>query len=114
MKVIVTGGRGYSLTKFARETLDEFHHKHVIEILAQGGATGADKIAADWADWRGIFGVTFHAPWRGTHGQFAGFARNKVMLDTLKPNFVIAFPGGKGTGNMIELAERANVEVLRI
>ena len=40
--------------------------------------------------------------------------RNQKMLNEGKPDGVLAFPGGKGTENMIELATRSKVKVRRI
>jgi hypothetical protein len=36
------------------------------------------------------------------------------MLMEGKPDLVVAFPGGRGTANMIEQARKAGVEVLEI
>lgn len=44
----------------------------------------------------------------------AGPMRNAAMLAKYKPHRVVAFPGGDGTKNMIELAEREGVEVRRV
>ena len=35
------------------------------------------------------------------------------MIDLHKPDFVIALPGGKGTENMIRLAESHGIKVIR-
>lgn len=40
----------------------------------------------------------------------AGHIRNKQMLDT-GIDVVIAFPGGRGTANMVKIAKEANVQV---
>jgi hypothetical protein len=36
------------------------------------------------------------------------------MLDEGKPDLVIAFPGGRGTADMVKKARRAGVEVVEI
>ena len=36
------------------------------------------------------------------------------MIDIGKPEFVIAFPGGNGTADMVEKAKEANIKVLEI
>ena len=51
------------------------------------------------------------ADWE-TFGKSAGYTRNKYMLVHHKPTLVVAFPGGKGTFNMTDIARRANVPVL--
>lgn len=53
-----------------------------------------------------------HANWEA-FGAAAGPVRNRWMLD-LEPDLVIAFPGGKGTKNMIEQAKKRGVPVMVI
>jgi ABC-type Fe3+-hydroxamate transport system substrate-binding protein len=38
----------------------------------------------------------------------------RVLVCGGKPDLVVAFPGGRGTANMIEQAEQAGVPVRRI
>ncbi|MEM9912925.1 MAG: hypothetical protein AAF922_19365 [Pseudomonadota bacterium] len=45
-------------------------------------------------------------------GRAAGPIRNKEMLDEGCPDLVVAFPGGRGTANMVKQAQAAGVEVL--
>ncbi len=48
------------------------------------------------------------------YGKAAGPIRNALMLSEGRPRCVIAFPGGKGTRNMLKLAYQAGVEVVEI
>lgn len=45
-------------------------------------------------------------------GKSAGYLRNKQMLEEGKPDLVVAFPGGRGTANMIAIAMKAGVKVI--
>lgn len=81
-----------------------------IDLVIHGGASGADNIAGRWAFLAGIREYVFGADW-ATHGKAAGPIRNQKMLDEGKPNLVVAFPGGKGTANMINLAADAGIEI---
>jgi UDP-N-acetylmuramoylalanine-D-glutamate ligase len=36
------------------------------------------------------------------------------MLNDHRPDMVVAFPGGRGTANMIALAKSAGVEVIEV
>ena len=47
-------------------------------------------------------------------GRKAGPIRNQRMLDEGKPDLVVAFPGGKGTNGMIDLARNAGVRVILV
>jgi hypothetical protein len=44
-------------------------------------------------------------------GRKAGPIRNQRMLTEGKPALVVAFPGGKGTANMVAQARATNVRV---
>jgi len=108
--VLVCGGRDYSDRKRLFEVLDAHHAASPIEVLIEGGANGADRLAASWADLNYVAKMTFPADWI-THGRAAGPIRNKQMLDEGKPDLVLAFPGGNGTQNMIRQAQKAGVTV---
>lgn len=113
VKLLVCGGRNYWQWEKAFNVLDQLHKERGIGILIAGGATGADTVAARWAESRGVQAVICPAPWNGPHGRGAGHARNAFML-TLEPDLVMAFPGGPGTRNMVEQAEAGGVFVIKI
>jgi hypothetical protein len=78
-----------------------------------GGANGADHSAEDWAIDNGIVRRVFPADW-DKHKRAAGPIRNKQMLVEGKPDLVLAFPGGKGTRNMVAQARSAGVDVIEV
>lgn len=112
MRVLVCGGRDFSDTDFAYRFLDEFHKHRNIDVVIEGNARGADRIAGYWARRTKIDNLKFEADWE-LHGKRAGPMRNQRMLDEGKPDVVIAFQGGKGTADMVRRAEEAGVEVVR-
>jgi hypothetical protein len=75
---------------------------------------GADQIAYEWAKGRGVPGKCFPAHW-DREGRSAGPKRNQRMLDTFRPDLVVAFlTAGKpnvGTHDMMRRARDAGVEV---
>ena len=111
MKVIVCGGRDFDDQEFAFAALDRFNIKHPVTLVIEGGAKGADALGAQWARLRGIDCWRVEADW-DKHGKAAGPIRNKLMLD-LQPDAVIAFPGGKGTANMVSQAESQHINIWR-
>ena len=113
MKVLVCGGRDYSDRRSLYETLDTMHFANPIKQIIAGGANGADMLAADWAQMRGVGLHTFRAEWE-THGKKAGPLRNQKMLDEGKPELVVAFPGGRGTADMVRRARTAGVRLLEV
>jgi hypothetical protein len=89
------------------------HAERLFATLIAGGARGADTLAYEWAQARGIPAVVYKADWAKL-GRAAGPIRNQRMLGEGNPNLVIAFPGGRGTANMVRLAREAGVEVIEL
>lgn len=109
LRVIVCGGRDYAEREALGATMDRLHRlRHLIEVI-EGGACGADTMAGEWADSRGIKRTTIPADWK-QYGRKAGPIRNLQMLE-LRPDGVVAFPGGRGTANMIAQARKNRVRV---
>ena len=125
MRVLVCGGRNFGLV--------EKEHDFIIRILEtefcptptedtetwlpprdlviiSGAAKGVDTIAIDWAVVNFTQCEEYPADW-DKYGKAAGIIRNKQMLEKGKPDLVIAFPGGKGTHNMVELAKKEGIPV---
>lgn len=109
MKVIVCGGRDFTDTQHVHNWLDKFHGSKPISLIIEGGARGADRIARNWAQLREIPFQTFLADWE-SYGRRAGILRNQTMLNQ-HPDAVIAFPGGRGTANMVFIAKKAGIKV---
>lgn len=116
MRVLVCGGRAFSReTKewsFIYKELDEVRNLYGLTHLIQGGATGADACARAWAIYNELPFTQYPARWK-IHGKGAGYIRNKQMLDEGRPDLVVAFPGGKGTAMMVDIAVKAGVKVLQ-
>lgn len=113
MKLLVCGGRDYSDADTLEKTLDAINKKRGIDLLINGGAPGADWLAYLWANANEIPSVTVPAKWK-RHGKAAGPRRNAEMLETWKPDGVVAFPGGRGTADMIKQAKAAGVTVMEV
>jgi hypothetical protein len=127
-RVLVCGGRNYSNHRRFFQTLDDIawalgdlNDNELGEgdkwlpdwLIISGAATGADSLAIEYAvvNWCQL--EEYPADW-DKYGKRAGYIRNKQMLEEGKPDLVIAFPGGKGTANMIKLAKEAGVEVIEV
>lgn len=110
-RILVCGGRDYVHKWKVFEILDLF--KGQVQFIIHGAARGADLLAREWALINSIEELPFKADW-DRFGLAAGPIRNKKMLVEGHPDLVIAFPGGKGTANMITQAEKAGVTVMKI
>jgi hypothetical protein len=103
MVVLVTGGRSYHGDVSCLEQIND------IDMLIHGGASGADIKAAQWAQSKGIHTARVDALWNH-YNKAAGYKRNSAML-LLKPDYCVAFPGGRGTAMMIDLCRRSGIPV---
>lgn len=108
MRIVVGGGRHFNDRQFVFQTLDSIHEEKNITELAQGAATGADRLAQEWATSRNIQIRSFPANWHEL-GKKAGPIRNIKMLQEFKPDTVITFPGGKGTQHLETTARNMGI-----
>ncbi|MEM9422481.1 MAG: SLOG family protein [Pseudomonadota bacterium] len=110
MRAIVCGGREFDDADLMDLTLKELGVTFVIE----GGARGADTLAWRWARHNlgkgSEYSVQFEARW-DRDGRAAGPIRNQRMIDEGQPDAVVAFPGGRGTADMVRRAKRAGLPV---
>lgn len=111
-KVIVCGGRDFGNLDFVSTVLDRIDRERGIDTIVHGNAAGADSMAKIWAFRNGRREWSFPAEW-SKYGLSAGPRRNKQMLGS-GAKLVIAFPGGKGTRNMVKQAKSAGLEVIQI
>lgn len=126
-RVLVCGGRYYGSTttedgyrvphRKQVETLKNYLDNILLEfpnlLIIHGAARGADSLAGDWAMKNNIEQLSFPAEWN-KYGKSAGFLRNVEMLESGKPDLVIAFPGGTGTAMMCKIASAEGVEVRKV
>lgn len=113
MRVLVCGGRDYSDREKVIKELTLLRASRHQLIIIEGGARGADALAAEFAKNYWIPHVQYKADWE-KHGKAAGPIRNKQMIEEGKPDLVLAFPGGRGTANMIAQAKAAGIPVREV
>ena len=112
-RLLVCGGRDHTNYQYIAKTLSSYHAKYCVSLLIEGGARGADSLAASWAEKNGIPAAKVKAPWTAL-GKRAGPVRNQWMLDLLSPDEVLAFSGGAGTQDMVQRAKQAGIKVWEI
>lgn len=106
MKLIVCGGREYDNYEIVKFVLNGIHATYGIKEIVQGGAKGADNLARRWAKEHNITLREFQANWE--IGKHAGPQRNERMA--CYADACIAFPGGRGTDDMMERAVRRRMQ----
>lgn len=115
MRVLVFGGRDFTDRRWLYRVLDAVHARLPISMIIEGEASGADRLARQWAEMRKILVDPYPADWndisvagavvrRSRNGKLynaaAGPMRNAKMLHLGKPTYAIGFPGGSGTRDM--------------
>lgn len=108
MKILVCGGRDFADKGLMESVMSTMSPS----IVIHGDAPGADRLADEWATAQGIPVARVPALWQ-YYRQSAGPIRNKAML-LLEPDLVVAFPGGRGTANMVMIAQQAGIPVRSI
>jgi len=100
--LLVTGGRDYKNWEHVDRVLREIDPRCIVH----GGATGADSMADTWAKANGVPCFKCDANW-DVYGMDAGGLRNGWMIEFVKVELVVAFPGKSGTENMVRQAKKA-------
>jgi len=129
MRTIICGGRDYVLTDADRAWLDRLKGSlPITEVVCGMSGTvdretgrvicGADLMSRDWALERGIRVTPFPAIWRVNRrlDKSAGPRRNQAMANHCAlslPAACVAFPGGRGTKDMLAKAEAKGLVIVR-
>lgn len=124
MRVLVCGGRDYDDWETVCRVLDAIALGAGPMTIVHGACgenadkpssvpiyRGADGLAHAWAVTRGQPVEPVPAHWT-TGGKAAGPRRNQRMLDEKRPSLVVAFPGDRGTADMVRRAQSAGVPVV--
>lgn len=111
--VLVCGGREYDDYDRVASVLEEIYQNCGIRLLVHGAASGADRLADEWAESIGLLRKPYPADWLKL-GRAAGPIRNQQMLEDSKPDLVVAFPGKRGTADMVRRAKAAGVKVMEV
>lgn len=115
MRVLVCGGRDFydwEFFSYSLQKLLDYIDPNELTIIS-GAAKGADTLALRFAYECRCQIKEYPADWK-KYGRKAGPIRNQQMLDEGKPDLVVAFPGGRGTADMIKRSKTANVPVIEV
>lgn len=110
-RIIVCGGKKYADRERLFAELDLIAKVYGPLVIIQGGGSGADALAREWARHHRVELVTMPAEWE-RHGKAAGTIRNQQMIDLCSPDAVVAFPGGRGTRDKLWRARAVGLPIL--
>lgn len=119
MRVVITGGREYAFTTEDIAWLDNMHRRYNFTLVIEGGCRRkdyrgdhlptADRCAYVWATLNGIQTATMEANWTWFK-KAGGPIRNGEMAKLAE--VCVAFPGGRGTADMVRQATARGLKVL--
>lgn len=113
-RVLICGDREWKDHAYIFDRLDDLRPFYGIDVVIEGCARGADRLAETWAKARNVPVEHFPAAW-DKYGKNAGWLRNEKMLNA-EPDLVIAFhtalQQSKGTAHMVKIAKAAGVQTL--
>jgi len=111
LRVLICGDRNWNNFKVIEDYILTLPKE---TIIIEGDCRGADKISGYLARQHGYHVIAVSAKWE-KYGLAAGPIRNQEMIDTYKPDLVVAFHNhiedSKGTKDMIERASRYGIEI---
>ncbi len=111
-RIAFTGGADCNDHDAIWAVLDKVRAKHPDMVLLHGGTpTGAERIAACWADSRKVPQIPFRPDW-ARHAKAAPFKRNDALLAAV-PIGVVAFPGSGISANLCDKARKLGIAVWR-
>ncbi|MEU4296421.1 DUF2493 domain-containing protein [Kitasatospora aureofaciens] len=113
-RILVTGSRAWSDRARVEWALGvAFRAFRPIVVVHGGCPTGADAMAAVWAQRAGVEVEAWPADW-DRHGRAAGPIRNAQMV-AAGARFCLAFvlPGSRGTADCVRRAEASGIPVRR-
>ena len=113
MKILICGGRDYSNWTLFVNVLSEYAGFEKAPTLISGGARGAGQMAERYAHDYDLNIKVYRADWNA-HGRAAGPRRNQLMLTAEAPDLILAFPGGRGTADMVRRARLQGFKVREI
>ena len=111
-RILACGGRDFTDTKTIEAAVKLLAEQHPAATLVHGGAPGADSWCGYYAGLAGLVIEGHSARWN-IYGRKAGPIRNQEMLDS-GIDLVVAFPGGRGTSDMVRRARKAHVPVWEV
>ena len=81
--------------------------------IANGDASGADRISRSWAEKHDV-PCGLYPAWWSKEGRSAGPKRNRRMFTGFEPEGLVAFPGGDGTADMVDVALDGGAWIVKV
>lgn len=113
MRLLVCGGRHFEDAEMVHHELTALHWRKPISVVVHGSIAGVGIIAEAWARCHGIAVVRYPPNWE-FYGKKAEGLRSDFMLTDSRPDFVVAFPGGRHTADLVQRAINVGLAVLAI
>ncbi|MGL4285854.1 MAG: DUF2493 domain-containing protein [Phreatobacter sp.] len=110
MRLLICGGRHYDDAAAICRELDRLHGGQPIDVLIHGGLVAIGTVAEAWARQHNVHVIRYPPNWT-LLGTKAEARRNAFMLADSRPDFLLAFPGGRDTADLVRMARAAELPV---
>lgn len=111
-RIIVCGGRDFADYTLVWDTLNLLCPPELATTIVHGAAPGADALVDAVAGSLGLSVDPHPAEWK-RWGLSAGPRRNEEMA-RIGADLCVAFPGGRGTADMVARAQAHAIPVVRV
>jgi hypothetical protein len=108
MRTIIAGSRNCNDYHLLLDAIDECSWTPT--VIISGSARGVDTMGEDWAFDHKIPCEKYPADWN-KYGKSAGYKRNVLMAEKAEALIVLWDGVSKGTGHMIDIAQRKGLAV---
>jgi hypothetical protein len=90
MRVLVFGGRDYRDRRRLYDVLDSLHARSPITVIIEGEMSGADRLAREWAESRGVDVDPYPADWDNIERPGAVVSGKPNFPGALKNNLMVS------------------------
>lgn len=112
MRLIICGGRHFRDMALVERELTRIHAANPIDVLVHGGSAGIGMPAEAWGNEHDVH-IVRYPPCRCS-GRSSDARRDMFMLSDGRPDAILAFPGGRRTKALVQMAEAQGIPVISV
>jgi YspA, cpYpsA-related SLOG family len=112
MRLIICGGRHFRDMALVERELTRINAARPIDVLVHGGSAGIGMPVEAWGQEHDVH-IVRYPPCR-TPGRNSDARRDMFMLSDGRPDAMLAFPGGRRTKALVQMAEAQGIPVISV
>ncbi len=110
MRLLICGGRHFHDAARIDSELSSLHAATPIRVIIHGGLPGIGAPAEAWARRNNVHVIRYPANF--SQGKSGDFTRDRFMLADSRAEALLAFPGGRRTGELVRQAITNRLRVM--